>query len=105
SASVARDPPAEASLSFNVWPFPFLELTTITDPPSLHPTAFSFSRPLLWWTGNGNDSTRCAYKRRCAHELLHFLGFEHFRQTGRTVTGSLYSAWPMGPVPDDLWHE
>jgi hypothetical protein len=38
-------------------------------------------------------------------KLLNFLDFEHFRQTGRTVTGLRYSAWPMGPVPDDFWHE
>jgi hypothetical protein len=38
-------------------------------------------------------------------KLLNFLDFEHFRQTGRTVTGLHYSAWPMGPVPDELWHE
>lgn len=38
-------------------------------------------------------------------KLLNFLDFEHFRQTGRTVTGLRYSAWPMGPVPDELWHE
>jgi hypothetical protein len=38
-------------------------------------------------------------------KLLNFLDFEHFRQTGRTVTGLRYSAWPMGPVPDQLWHE
>lgn len=38
-------------------------------------------------------------------KLLNFLDFEHFRQTGRTVTGLRYSAWVMGPVPDDLWNE
>jgi uncharacterized phage-associated protein len=38
-------------------------------------------------------------------KLLNFLDFEHFRQTGRTVTGLRYSAWPMGPVPDQLWRE
>jgi uncharacterized phage-associated protein len=39
------------------------------------------------------------------YKLLNFLDFEHYRQTGRTVTGLSYSAWPMGPVPEDLWHE
>lgn len=38
-------------------------------------------------------------------KLLHFLDFEHYRQTGRSVTGLEYEAWRMGPVPDDLWRE
>jgi hypothetical protein len=35
-------------------------------------------------------------------KLLNFLDFEHYRQTGRAVTGLRYSAWPMGPVPADF---
>ncbi|HBP5254230.1 TPA: Panacea domain-containing protein [Pseudomonas aeruginosa] len=35
-------------------------------------------------------------------KLLYFLDFEHFKDTGRSVTGLDYSAWPMGPVPVDL---
>ena len=35
-------------------------------------------------------------------KLLYFTDFEHFRQTGRTVTGLEYFAWPMGPVPKKL---
>ena len=38
-------------------------------------------------------------------KLLYFLDFEHFRETGRSVTGLEYSAWPMGPVPVDLFAE
>lgn len=38
-------------------------------------------------------------------KLLNFLDFEHFRQTGWTVTGLEYSALPQGPVPMDLWRE
>lgn len=38
-------------------------------------------------------------------KLLYFLDFEHFKQTGRSVTGLSYSAWPMGPVPKDLFEE
>lgn len=38
-------------------------------------------------------------------KLLNFLDFEHYRQTGRTVTGSRYVAWPQGPAPNSLWHE
>ncbi|GMV29941.1 MAG: hypothetical protein AMXMBFR59_20660 [Rhodanobacteraceae bacterium] len=32
-------------------------------------------------------------------KLLYLLDFEHFRQTGRSVTGLEYRAWKLGPVP------
>lgn len=32
-------------------------------------------------------------------KLLFLLDFEHFRLTGRSVTGSQYYAWKLGPVP------
>ena len=35
-------------------------------------------------------------------KLLYLLDFEHFRQTGRSVTGMEYRAWKMGPVPAQL---
>lgn len=38
-------------------------------------------------------------------KLLSELDFEHFKQTGRSVTGLNYSAWPMGPVPSELFEE
>ena len=38
-------------------------------------------------------------------KLLYFLDFEHFKQTGRPVTGLQYFAWPMGPVPKSLYDE
>lgn len=41
-------------------------------------------------------------------KLLYLLDFEHFRQTGRSVTGLEYRAWKMGPVPAALiqqWDE
>ena len=38
-------------------------------------------------------------------KLLYFLDFEHFKQTGRPVTGLDYFAWPMGPVPVSLYNE
>lgn len=38
-------------------------------------------------------------------KLLNFLDFEHFRQTGRSVTGLHYNAFPQGPVPAELWQE
>ncbi len=38
-------------------------------------------------------------------KLLNFLDFEHYRQTGKTVTGLSYKALPMGPVPVDFLEE
>ncbi len=38
-------------------------------------------------------------------KLLYFLDFEHFKATGRSVTGLSYFAWPMGPVPTSLYAE
>lgn len=35
-------------------------------------------------------------------KLLYALDFEHFRQTGRSVTGLIYEAWRAGPVPTQL---
>jgi uncharacterized phage-associated protein len=38
-------------------------------------------------------------------KLLYLLDFEHFRQTGRSVTGYEYEAWKFGPVPAELMEE
>lgn len=38
-------------------------------------------------------------------KLLYFLDFEHYKVTGRSVTGLQYSAWKMGPVPTKLFDE
>ena len=38
-------------------------------------------------------------------KLLYFLDFEHFSQTGRSVTELEYFAWKMGPVPKELFDE
>ncbi|MEO5626427.1 MAG: Panacea domain-containing protein [Dokdonella sp.] len=38
-------------------------------------------------------------------KLLYLLDFEHFRQTGRSVTGMDYRAWKMGPVPFGFYQE
>lgn len=38
-------------------------------------------------------------------KLLYLLDFEHFRQTGKSVTGFEYQAWVFGPVPIDLMEE
>jgi uncharacterized phage-associated protein len=36
-------------------------------------------------------------------KLLYLLDFEHFRQTGRSLTGINYEAWELGPVPRELY--
>ena len=38
-------------------------------------------------------------------KLLYFLDMLNFRETGRSVTGLEYTAWPMGPVPTQLFEE
>src|SRR3990167_471451 len=38
-------------------------------------------------------------------KLLYFLDFEHFKQSGRSVTGLNYYAWKLGPVPTSLCDE
>lgn len=38
-------------------------------------------------------------------KLLYFLDFEHYKITGRSVTGMDYFAWQMGPVPVELYDE
>lgn len=38
-------------------------------------------------------------------KLLYLLDFEHFSQTGRSVTGLDYRAWKFGPVPVALEQE
>jgi uncharacterized phage-associated protein len=47
--------------------------------------------------------------RKCGNvklfKLLYFLDFEHYKATGRSVTGLTYSAWPKGPVPVSLHNE
>jgi hypothetical protein len=38
-------------------------------------------------------------------KLLYLLDFEHYRETGRSVTGLSYYAWKLGPVPVALDEE
>ena len=38
-------------------------------------------------------------------KLVYYLDLVHLRQTGRTVTGLRYEAWPRGPVAPTLWRE
>jgi uncharacterized phage-associated protein len=39
------------------------------------------------------------YGKTKLFKLLYFLDFEHYKETGRSVTGLDYFAWKMGPVP------
>jgi uncharacterized phage-associated protein len=45
--------------------------------------------------------TNSCFKKKL-YKLLYLLDFEHFQQTGRSVTGFSYAAWKMGPVPVEL---
>jgi len=38
-------------------------------------------------------------------KLLYWLDYHHFRETGQTVTGLTYQAYPRGPLPETLYHE
>lgn len=38
-------------------------------------------------------------------KLLYLMDFEHFSQTGKSITGFEYQAWKFGPVPADLMEE
>ena len=38
-------------------------------------------------------------------KLLYLMDFEHYSQTGKSVTGFEYQAWKFGPVPADLMEE
>lgn len=51
-----------------------------------------------------SESTRNCSKVKL-FKLLFLLDFEHFKATGRTVTGSDYFALPLGPVPLALHDE
>ncbi len=38
-------------------------------------------------------------------KLINFLDFDHYSETGRSVTGQEYFAWDFGPVPTELFFE
>jgi len=48
--------------------------------------------------------TKNCYKTKL-FKLLFFLDFMHYKETGSSVTGLNYFAWPKGPVPRDLYDE
>jgi len=47
-----------------------------------------------------SNTTKCGKTK--LFKLLFLLDFDHFRATGRSVTGLDYYAWTMGPVPVEL---
>ena len=49
-------------------------------------------------------NTKYCYKLKL-FKLLYFLDFDHYKQTGRSVTRLKYFAWAMGPVPVALHNE
>ena len=51
----------------------------------------------------GQHTKKCGMTK--LFKLLYFLDFEHYKKTGRSVTGLRYFAWPMGPVPVSLKEE
>lgn len=55
---------------------------------------------ILFFTKN----TRACKKLKLC-KLLFFFDFEIYRQTGRPAMGLEYFAWPMGPVPTQLYEE
>lgn len=50
-----------------------------------------------------NNTTVCGKVKLI--KLLSLLDFEHYTQTGRSVTGMEYYAWRMGPVPVSVEEE
>ena len=50
------------------------------------------------------ENTKACGKTKL-YKLLYFLDFQHFTDTGRSVTGLDYYAWPKGPVPRALHEE
>lgn len=50
------------------------------------------------------ENTQCCGKIKL-FKLLYLLDFEHFRQTGKSVTGFEYQAWKFAPVPVELMEE
>ncbi len=56
--------------------------------------------PILYFASHTQDLGKIKL-----FKLLYLLDFEHFRETGQSVTGLAYSAWKYGPVPIDLYQE
>lgn len=50
------------------------------------------------------NNTKHCYKLKLM-KLLYYLDFWHFKETGKAVTGQIYKAWKMGPVPQKIYSE
>ena len=50
------------------------------------------------------ENTKYCYSLKL-FKLLYFLDCKHFKQTGNSVTGQKYFAWPTGPIPKKLYNE
>lgn len=55
---------------------------------------------LIYFSENVTNLSKTKY-----YKLLNYLDFTHFRQTGRSVTGLEYFAYPRGPLPKALSEE
>ena len=49
------------------------------------------------------NTKNCGKTKLC--KLLYFADFKHFQETGKSITGSHYYAWEMGPVPVEVYFE
>ena len=106
-------------IKFDTW-FLFLKRAALAHPGTLW---FMIQRILFFdWTPSSmmlNNS----YRKKLLHavlyfaskvrnpskvkifKLLYFLDFEHFRQTGKSVTNLDYFAYDFGPVPREFYQE
>ena len=55
---------------------------------------------IIYFTKN---TKYCGILKLC--KLLYFADFKHFKETGESITGMSYQAWPYGPVPTKLYME
>lgn len=51
-----------------------------------------------------SEKTRACHKLK-VFKLLHLFDFRVYRESGKSPTGLGYYAWPMGPVPPQLYKE
>jgi uncharacterized phage-associated protein len=64
--------------------------------PVTHPDAKTYNAILYFL----EHTSMCNKKK--LFKLLFFFDFEHFAETGRSVTDNTYLAWDRGPVPVEL---
>lgn len=78
--------------SLGIWAFPLVTRAEIEREKLLN--------AIIFFTKN----TRACHKLKL-FKLLYFFDFQIYRETGRPATGLQYFAWPMGPVPRELFEE